>query len=110
MSHVSEPSRAMAGGRPLRGHSPLTVNLCGLIVSPSRLPAIVMMTTPLIESGNFRCPAIERLRRRPYSVLSASSGLSRAARRAGSQHAIRATPSRTSVVAAKTPGSRGLIP
>ena len=49
-------------------------------------------------------------RRSPYSALSASSGLSRAARRAGSQHASRATPSKTRVVTANTPGSRGLTP
>jgi hypothetical protein len=44
----------------------------------------------------------------PYSVRSASRGLRRAARRAGSQHARSATPSRITVVAEKTAGSRGL--
>jgi hypothetical protein len=46
--------------------------------------------------------------RDPYSVRSASRGLRRAARRAGSQHARSATHSSITVVAAKTAGSRGL--
>ena len=44
------------------------------------------------------------------SVRSASSGLSRAALRAGSQHASSAIASRNSVVIEKTTGSRGLTP
>lgn len=45
-----------------------------------------------------------------YSARNASSGLSLDARRAGSQHAIRAMPSRRIVVAPKTVGSCALTP
>ena len=54
--------------------------------------------------------AAERVSEDAQSVRNASSGLSRAARRAGSQHARSAMPSRNSVVTAKTAGSRGLMP
>src|SRR5215471_14809686 len=46
----------------------------------------------------------------PQSTRSASSGLSRAARRAGSQHARAETARSSSVVAPKTQGSRGVMP